>query len=155
MKTMIINTLGLLMVAFVMFMIFKKIKSLLPSVLGSALSREPVPVTATGDDLETDSDNEEELNNMSNIIELDEEDIDVDDINSDDEIVLNKSSSDDEEMENTEEKTVDEEPVEEPVVEEPVEEPVVEEPVEEPVKPAKKGRIPKGLKNRKGKTIKL
>ena len=126
------------MVAFAMFLIFKKIKALLPSILGTALNREPVPATVStmSDNPDTDSENEDEFNNMSNIIELDEEDIDVDDINSDDEIVLNKTSSD------SSDESADDSVVEEPV----------EEPVEEELKPMKKT---KSLKPRKGKTIKI
>ena len=159
MRTMIINTLGLLMVAFAMFLIFKKIKALLPSVLGSALNNVPAPVTNPGtcDIPDTDSENEYDLNNMSNIIELDEEDIDVDDIDSDDEIVLSKNSSGEDDDDGDSDESDDESvTVEEPVAEEPVEEPVVEEPVavpiEKPIKPMKK---PKSLKPRKGNTIKI
>ena len=61
MKTMLINILGLLMIAFVMFLIFKKIKSLLPSFLCSTVNKQPVQ-TEHLDDLETDSENEEDMN---------------------------------------------------------------------------------------------
>lgn len=92
MNTMLINTLGLLMIMFVMYMIFKKIKTLLPSFLSTSLSPANIPVHSA-DDLDTDSENEEDVNATSNIIELDEEDINFDDVDSDDEIVLNKTSS--------------------------------------------------------------
>ena len=92
MNTMLINTLGLLMIMFVMFMIFKKIKTLLPSFLSTSLSPANIPVHSA-DDLDTDSENEEDVNATSNVIELDEEDINFDDVDSDDEIVLNKTST--------------------------------------------------------------
>ena len=153
MRTMIVNTIALLLIAFAMFLIFKKIKSILPSFLGGALNREPVHAAVSQNDIETDSDNEDEMTNcMSNIIELDEEDIDVDDINSDDEIVLNKSSSDDE-TESEGEAVVEETVNKEEVVEEPVvEEPVVEEPV---VKPTKKAKVPKKQRKKAETTIKI
>ena len=98
MNTMLINTLGLLMIMFVMYMIFKKIKTLLPSFLSSSLSPANIPVHSA-DDLDTDSENEEDINATSNnIIELDEEDINFDDVDSDDEIVLNKTSTSTDDM---------------------------------------------------------
>ena len=154
MKSMIVNTLGFLMVAFVLFLVFKKLKSLLPSFLTSSLSKQPVPVPVEQvEELDTDSENEDDLHRTSNIIELDEEDIDVDDVNSDDEIILKKADNNEDvelEVSDDNESVSDNEPVEEPAIE-----PIVEK-VEEPVKVVKtKSKAPKGLKNRKGKTIKL
>ena len=143
MKTMIMNTLGLLMVAFVMFLIFKKIKSIIPTLLGGALSKDHIP---------TAPEYENSGLNMSNIIELDEEDIDIDDLDSDDELVLSKSTGDNEsgdDVEDNSEDDVEDGDVEEPVVVEPVvEEPVVEEPV-------RKRRGSKNTKAKKGNTIKI
>ena len=181
MKTMIMNTLGLLMVAFVMFLIFKKIKSIIPTLLGGALSKDHIP---------TAPEYENSGLNMSNIIELDEEDIDIDDLDSDDELVLSKSTGDNESGDDVEDNSeddvednseddvednseddvednsednseddVEDGDVEEPVVVEPVvEEPVVEEPVvEEPVveEPVRKRRGSKNTKAKKGNTIKI
>ena len=163
MKTMIMNTLGLLMVAFVMFLIFKKIKSIIPTLLGGALSKDHIP---------TAPEYENSGLNMSNIIELDEEDIDIDDLDSDDELVLSKSTGDNESGDDVEDNSEDdvednseddvednsednsEDDVEDGDVEEPVVvEPVVEEPVVE--EPVRKRRGSKNTKAKKGNTIKI
>ena len=137
MKTMIMNTLGLLMVAFVMFLIFKKIKSIIPTLLGGALSKDHIP---------TAPEYENSGLNMSNIIELDEEDIDIDDLDSDDELVLSKSTGDNESGDDVEDNSEDD--VEDNSEDGDVEEPVVEEPV-------RKRRGSKNTKAKKGNTIKI
>ena len=147
MKTMIMNTVGLLLVAFVMFLIFKKIKSIIPTLLGCALNKEQPPLQPNVVDVDSD----DELN-MADIIELDEEDIDVDDLDSDTDEQSDDESVEDEPVEDEPVEPVEDEPVEvEPVEDEPVE----DEPVEDEPEPVKKKRSSKTLKTKKGKTIKI
>jgi len=153
MRTMIINTLGFLMVVFVLYLVFKKLKSLLPSFLGCALNNDQSNPTLVRDDVLDDDSGDDETHN---IIELDEEDIDVDDINSDDEIILQQkdnevsdnvssdasdNASDNASDDNESVNSVDS--VATPVI-------------EKEVKVVKtKEKRHKGLKNRKSKTIKI
>jgi len=150
---MIINTLGFLMVVFVLYLVFKKLKSLLPSFLGCALNNDQSNPTLVRDDVLDDDSGDDETHN---IIELDEEDIDVDDINSDDEIILQQkdnevsdnvssdasdNASDNASDDNESVNSVDS--VATPVI-------------EKEVKVVKtKEKRHKGLKNRKSKTIKI
>jgi hypothetical protein len=154
MRTMIINTLGFLMVVFVLYLVFKKLKSLLPSFLGCALNNDQSNPTLVRDDVLDDDSGDDETHN---IIELDEEDIDVDDINSDDEIILQQKDNEvsdnasddasDDASDNVSDNVSDDndsvDSVETPVI-------------EKEVKVVKtKEKRHKGLKNRKSKTIKI
>ena len=136
MNTMIINAVGFVMILFVLYLVFKKLKSLLPSFLCSTLNKQPAYVQPEHmDDVDIESDNDDSINDTSNIIELDEEDIDVDDINSDDELVLEKADNEDDVELSKEEESIPEKVVETPV---------------------KKKTVSKNLKNRKkGTTIKI